>query len=113
MGISERSKATLVEGQKTSCDIVYTIEPPSHRDLLSEVPQIQLTLEQMVACDPETVSLTFWAENSDPATIENIFRESELLHNVAVVDDTDDEKVLYQVQIPAAETTYWKWTQLG
>lgn len=102
----------LDEEQKTSCTIVYTIETPSYRDLLNEVPQIQLTLKQMVACDPETVSLTFCAENGDPDTIKNILQKSELLSDVAVLDNQNNGQTLYQVQLPATKTTYWKWTEL-
>ncbi|EMA56184.1 helix-turn-helix domain-containing protein [Halococcus thailandensis] len=112
MKTSDQPEEALDEEQKTDCIIVYTIETPSYLDLLNEVPQIQLTLKQMVACDPETVLLTFWAENGDPDTIENILQESELLSDVAILDNQNNGQTLYQVQLPAKKTTYWKWTEL-
>lgn len=91
----------------------FTIEPPIHEELLREVPGTRLTLEQIVACDPETVSASFWATNSDSESYKGVLRQSGMVRNVAVLDKQTGERVLYQVHLPAAATTYWSWANLG
>lgn len=101
------------EDQTTSCTVVYTIETPSYREFLNGDPRIQLTLKQMVACDPETVLLALQDESGESITIESVLEESALLSDVTALDDQSGEQTLYQVQLPATETTYWTWTRLG
>lgn len=74
---------------------------------------MQFTLEQVVACDPETVSVTFWADDGDHVAFEAAVQDSESITNLSILDEQTDGKTLYQVRLPATETTYWKWTSLG
>ncbi|WP_079977520.1 helix-turn-helix domain-containing protein [Halococcus sediminicola] len=101
------------EEEITSFTMEFTIKPPTHQELLREVPGVQLTLEQIVACDPETVSASFWATCSGPESYEVVLRQSDLVRNVTVLNAQADERTLYQVHLPATETTYWSWASLG
>lgn len=97
----------------TSLVAEYTLDVPSYQDLLSELPGMWLTLEQIVACDPETVSMTFWVEGGDFDAFETALQRSNSITAVNVLDEQIDGRTLYQVRLPAAETTYRTWIDLG
>ncbi|WP_049998717.1 helix-turn-helix domain-containing protein [Halococcus sediminicola] len=91
----------------------YTVEIPNWRDITNGASGMQFTLEQMVACDPETVAATFWAEAGDFDAFETALRQSNSITDVTVLDEQTDGRTLYRVRLPAAETTYWAWIDLG
>lgn len=99
--------------QITSLVAEYTLDVPSYRDPLNEVSGMRLTLEQIVACNSETVSMTFWAEGGDFNAFETALQRSNSITNVNVLDEQIDGRTLYQVYLPAAETTYRTWIGLG
>ena len=109
-----RAEDSATDANRTTGIIAeYTIGTSSYQSVLSRVPGMQFTLEQVVACDPETVSVTFWAENGDFTAFETAVQDSESITNVSIFNEQTDGTTLYQVWVPAAATTYWKWTSLG
>lgn len=66
-----------------------------------------------MAWGPETVSASFWVTNSDSESYEAVLRQSDLVRNVTMLDEQTDGRTLYQVHLPATETTYWSWASLG
>jgi hypothetical protein len=91
----------------------YTVCLPEYAAVLEEVPGMRLVVEGMTACDPETVSVTFWAEGDDFATLEAGFERTATIHEVRELSDRVDGRKLYQLRLPAAATSYWAWTGLG
>lgn len=91
----------------------YTVCLPEYAAVLEEVPGMRLVVEGMTACDPETVSVTFWAEGSDFATLEAGIERTATIREVKELSDRVDGRKLYQLRLPAAATNYWAWTGLG
>lgn len=97
---------------RTSIIAEYTVELPAYHDLLAAFPGIQLTVEDMVACNPETVSVTAWVGGVDLERFERTVAECEELSAVRIIDETNRER-LYQFRVPVERTTYWEWTERG
>lgn len=91
----------------------YTVRLPKFENVLNDVPDMQLAIEGMTACDPETLSVTFWADGGDFGALEAGLDEASMIHDVQSLSDRVDGRKLYQIRLPAAATTYWAWTDLG
>jgi hypothetical protein len=91
----------------------YTVCLPEYAAVLEELPGMRLVVEGMTACDPETVSVTFWAEGSDFETFEDGLERTAAIQDAKELSDRVDGRKLYQLRLPAAATTYWAWTGLG
>jgi predicted DNA binding protein len=91
----------------------YTIEPPSYAAVIRDAPEMRLIVKQIAAYDPETVSVTFWAEGDDFGVFETHLEQIETIKNIKILSEQIDGQQLYQIRIPAAETTYWEWIQRG
>ena len=91
----------------------YTVRLPKFENVLGDVPGMQLAIEGMTPCDPETLSVTFWADGGDFEALEAGLDEASMIHDVRPLSDPVDGRKLYQIRLPAAATTYWAWTDLG
>lgn len=91
----------------------FTVRLPRFEGVLGGVPDMELVIEGMTACDPETLSVTFWADGNDFGALETGLGEASMIHDVQPLSDRVDGRKLYQIRLPAATTTYWVWTDLG
>ena len=91
----------------------YTLDPLSYATVMRDVPGMGLTVEQIAACNPDTVSITFWARGDDFDAFEDALGRTEVITNVEVMGEQTDQGRLYQIRLPAEETTYWEWAGLG
>jgi hypothetical protein len=91
----------------------YTVCLPEYATVLEEIPETRLVVEGMTACDPETVSVTFWAEGNDFATLEAGLERTATVQDITELSNRVDGRKLYQLRLPATATNYWAWTGLG
>lgn len=91
----------------------FTLETPSYATLMQDAPGMQLTVEQIAACDPETVAITFWASGDDFDAFDDALGRAEIIITVEVMGEQTDRGRLYQIRVPVEETTYWEWVGLG
>ncbi|WP_049998634.1 helix-turn-helix domain-containing protein [Halococcus sediminicola] len=98
---------------ETSLVAEFVIDRPSYVAILDELPNTQLIVEGMTACDSETVLITFWANGPDLATLERGLENEPSIQTIEVLSGTDADQKLYQVRLSGAATTYWGWINLG
>lgn len=91
----------------------YTIDLPRYAAAVEAVPGMRLLVEQIAACDSETVSVTFWAEGGEFDTFEDRLEHTDAIIEIMELSGRLDGRKLYQIRLPAAETTYWAWTKRG
>lgn len=105
-------KTTSRGGERMSLIATYQLDTPVYDRLFEEVPDLRLEVEQVVACSPETLSVTVWAETDYWTRF-----ESELERSAPVKASqylrSENDRALYQIWVPVSETTYWDWTSLG
>lgn len=87
----------------------YVVDLPSYAAVMEDIPGMRLAVEQMVACDPETVLITFWAEGDEFDSLESGLEQTEEIIAVDELSDRVSGQKLYQVRLPAATTAYWEW----
>lgn len=90
----------------------YTIDP-GYVTVMEDVPNLQLEIEQVAACTPDTISVTLWAHSDDFAAFEAVLERADVITRFEWMDEQPGMRRLYQIRLPAAETTYWKWMGLG
>ena len=98
---------------ETSLVSEFILDRPSYVAVLDELPNTQLVVEGMTACDSETILVTFWAEGSDLATLEHGLEHEKTVQTIEALSGTVANQKLYQARLSAAATTYWEWTNLG
>ena len=98
---------------ETSLVAEFVIDRPSYVAVLDELPNTQLVVEGMTACDNETVLITFWADGSDLATLERGLESEKAIQTIEALSGTVTDQKLYQVRVSGAATTYWGWINLG
>ncbi|EMA41961.1 helix-turn-helix domain-containing protein [Halococcus hamelinensis] len=90
----------------------YQIGSPVYDSVFEEIPDLRFEVEQVLACSPETLSVTCWVETSHPAAFETHLEQWESGETTQYTD-WEDDRALYQLWVPIAKTTYWDWTSLG
>ncbi|WP_010611988.1 helix-turn-helix domain-containing protein [Halococcus hamelinensis] len=90
----------------------YQLDTPVYDSLFEEVPDLRLEVEQAVACSPDSLSVTVWAETDRWTAFETELERSETVKGSQHLRSEDDQ-ALYQIWVPVSETTYWDWTSLG
>ena len=95
-----------------SITATYQLGSPAYNQLFEAVADLRFEIEQVVACSPDTLSVTCWVETSHPAVFETHLERWER-GDATQSADWQDGRALYQLWIPIAETTYWDWTSLG
>jgi predicted DNA binding protein len=90
----------------------YQLDTPVYDRVFEAVPDLRLEVEQIVACDPDTLLVTIWAEADHWRRFEDELERSETVKASRYLRSEDD-RVLYQIRVPASETSYWDWTSLG
>ena len=98
---------------ETSLVAEFVIGRPSYVAVLDELPNTQLVIEGMTACDSETVLVTFWAEGSDLAALERGLESEKAIQTIEALSNPVTDQKLYQARLSAAAMTYWEWTNLG
>ena len=90
----------------------YQLESPVYDPLFEEGANFRLEIKQVVACGPDTLSVTCWVET---AHLEAFEAQLECWERGETTQYTDwqDDRALYQVRVPISRTTYWDWTSLG
>ena len=91
----------------------FVIDRPIYATVLDELPETQLVVEGMTACNRDTILVTFWAESDDFETFEHGLKYEEAIHTIEMLSGQVDNQKLYQIRLSAAATTYWEWTNLG
>lgn len=87
----------------------FVVDLPDYAAVMEDVPGMRLAVEQMVACDPETVLITFWAEGDAFDSLESGLERAAEIIAVDELSDRIGGRKLYQVRLPAATTAYWEW----
>ncbi|WP_010612731.1 helix-turn-helix domain-containing protein [Halococcus hamelinensis] len=90
----------------------YRVDTPVYDSLFEEVPDLRLEIEQVVACSPDTLSVTVWAETDHWTAFETELERSDIMHGNRYLRSEDD-RALYQIRVPVSATSYWDWTSLG
>jgi predicted DNA binding protein len=98
---------------ETSLVAEFVIDRPSYVAILDELPDTQLVVEGMTACDSETVLVTFWAEGSELTTLERGLENEKAIQTIEALSNPVTDQKLYQARLSAAAMTYWEWTNLG
>ena len=80
---------------------------------LEEVPEMYVEVEQELALDSERALLTFWASGGDFAAFERALTRDETIEEVECLSDTVAGWRFYRAAVPPAESSYWKWADLG
>ncbi|MGQ5514936.1 helix-turn-helix domain-containing protein [Halococcus saccharolyticus] len=90
----------------------YQLDHPEYLQIFERFPALELDVEQIVACSPETLSVTVWAETEDQAAFESELERTNAVESIEYRDHHAD-RTLYQIRTPVSKTTYWDWTGLG
>ena len=98
--------------EEMSLIATYQLDTPVYDRLFEAVPDLRLEVEQVVACSPGTLSVTVWAETDRWTRFEDELEHSETVKASQYLRSEDD-RALYQIWVPASETSYWDWTSLG
>lgn len=86
----------------------YRIDAPGYRAITDTLRDGRLTLEGEVACNSETVSLTFWTDGVDPEAFESDIQDLNAVIDSQRWSEQIDGQTLFHVRLPAFETTYWE-----
>lgn len=89
----------------------YTIEP-SYAAMMKGLPNIRLEIEQVSACNPDTVAVTLWVHGDDFTALEEVLDRADVITHFETMDECPNAR-RYQIRLPATETTYWQWVGLG
>ncbi|EMA38061.1 helix-turn-helix domain-containing protein [Halococcus hamelinensis] len=90
----------------------YHLDAPAYDSLFERVSDLRLEIEQVVACDPDTLLVTFWAETNHVGAFETELERSDTTGAVRHLR-SEDGRERYQLHVPASTTTYWEWTAVG
>lgn len=110
-GISTEEAEYSGDGEM-SLIATYQLDTPVYNPLFEAVPDLRLEVEQVVACSPDTLSVTVWAETDHWTRFESELSHSDTLKASQYLRSEDD-RALHQIRVPVSETTYWDWTSLG
>ena len=110
--LSVPQKTTVRGDEEMSLIATYQLDTPVYDSLFEAVPDLRFEIEQVVACSPDTLSVTVWAETDHWTRFETHLERSETVKASQYLRSEDDRE-LYQVWLPASETSYWDWTALG
>ena len=91
----------------------YVLDLPSYVAVLEDIPEMRLVVEQMAACDPETVLVTFWAEGKQFETLEAGLDRANAITAIDEMSEQVDGQKLYQVWLSASATAYQEWVSRG
>jgi predicted DNA binding protein len=99
-------------GGKMSLIATYQLDTPVFDPLFKRVSDLRLEVKQVVACSPDTLSVTVWAETDHWRAFETELERSDFMNGSRYLRSEDD-RALYQIRVPVSETSYWDWASLG
>lgn len=86
----------------------YRTEAPGYQAVAETLKGGRLDLEEEVACDQETVALTFWTSGIDSKTIEAGMQRLDEVTTIQRWTEQNGGQVLFRAHLPASETVYWE-----
>ena len=90
----------------------YHVDTPVYDPLFERVSDLRLEIEHVVACAPDTLLVTFWAETDHWPTFEAELERSDTATVIRHLRSEDGQERC-QLRLPASTTTYWDWTAVG
>lgn len=91
----------------------YRLDMPLLQEALAAVPAMGLDVEQEAAPSSASTLLTVRAAGGEFDAFEAALERDPTVRAVTVLDESLGDERVYQLEIPASETTYWKWLSLG
>ena len=89
----------------------YQLDAAVNDSLFVRIPDLRLEIEQIVACSPDTLSVTLWAE-TEWRRFETALERAETVSTHRLLR-AEGNRVRCQLRMPVVGTTYWDWTSLG